>query len=128
MRNKQVSRLLCLISILEHRPSGMTISEMKAALENRGFQACSRTIYRDVEGLAECGLPLFPEGSSDTNGQRWAYNHRLSMGKLLGGLESEHNTRVWDTLLARDAQQLIELANRLKSRAVEILKQPKQAS
>ena len=128
MRNRQVSRLLCIISILERRPSGLTISEIKSALEARGFTACSRTIYRDVDGLAESGFPLFPEDSSEICGQRWVYKHHLSIGKLLGAHGNEEDARLWSALGGNDAVQLLELAARLRERANSILEQAKQAA
>ncbi len=79
-RNGQLSRLICLISVLDQHPTGMTVAEMKTALRTRGFKVSDRTVYRDIEALDAGGLPLFVNNDSLANtANRWCFPHRLKV-------------------------------------------------
>ena len=85
MRNCQIARILTLISVLDRSPHGLSVSEMKKALENRGIRVTARTLYRDIDALDQAGLPLFPADESDDqpNARRWRFNHTLKVVKAL---------------------------------------------
>ena len=69
-RNAQVSRILTILDLLEKSSMGLSVSEIHEKLEGREHSASKRTIYRDLEALAQAGFPLFPEGE-DENNTRW---------------------------------------------------------
>lgn len=84
-RNGRVSRIICLLVVLDRSPAGMTVTEMRASLLSRGFKISKRTVYRDIEALSAGGLPLFGEsGSCDELVQRWKFDHRI---KVIRNLE-----------------------------------------
>ncbi|MCC7404577.1 MAG: transcriptional repressor [Bdellovibrionales bacterium] len=77
-RNAQVSRIVCLIAVLDRHPAGMTVKEMYSSLESRGFRVSKRTIYRDLEALAQAGLPLFMDEDTTAEGTtRWKFPHKI---------------------------------------------------
>lgn len=83
MRNSQVARLLTLISVLDRTPGGLTVPEMRRALEARGIHVTVRTLYRDIAALDQAGLPLFlaEHGDEHTSVQRWKFTHHLKVVK-----------------------------------------------
>lgn len=85
-RNGQLSRIICLISVLDQHPTGMTVSEMKDALKARGFRVSGRTVYRDIDALDAGGLPLFlSENRNDGDTNRWCFPHRLKVIQRMRG-------------------------------------------
>ncbi len=71
-RNTQVSRIYCILDLLEQAPQGLSISEIHARATDRGHDASKRTVYRDLEALSDAGFPLFPESDKTSDGsQRW---------------------------------------------------------
>ncbi|NDG85792.1 MAG: WYL domain-containing protein, partial [Proteobacteria bacterium] len=69
-RNAQVSRILSILDLLESTPSGLSASEIHDRLKERRHHAAKRTIYRDLNALANAGFPLFPDGDGESSG-RW---------------------------------------------------------
>jgi len=70
-RNTQVSRIYRILDILDGLPDGLSVSELRTRLADRGHEASKRTIYRDLEALEQAGFPLFPDSKDPNEGQRW---------------------------------------------------------
>ena len=79
-RNSQISRILCLLDLLENSTSGATVSELWQSLTERGHETGKRSVYRDLEALSKAGFPLFPEGD-DENNQRWTLERKVKINQ-----------------------------------------------
>lgn len=71
-RNGQVSRVYCVLTLLEGAPHGLTVKELTDRACERGHKASERTVRRDLDALSAAGFPLNVTGKSDDNAQRWA--------------------------------------------------------
>ena len=68
-RNKQVTRILRVISLLECTPAGFSVRELTQRLNNEGHPCELRTVYRDLEAIQDAYFPVTKEGSDDES--RW---------------------------------------------------------
>ena len=83
-RNAQVARFFALIDLLEKNPAGLTVTELWDKLRDRGHDSSKRTIYRDLQGIEQAGIPLFQEGEgSDQNAQRWRMERLTKINQYL---------------------------------------------
>lgn len=78
-RNVQLLRILRIIQLLQaHRP-GFTIKELQERLEQSGFQAADRTIYRDIQAIEAAHLPIQKEGPTYRFHEELARNNTLQL-------------------------------------------------
>jgi predicted DNA-binding transcriptional regulator YafY len=77
-RNAQVARIYKILVLLEGAPQGLTALELRERLLDRGSDVSKRTVYRDLEALADAGFPL-SEGAENENGEatRWVLHRSL---------------------------------------------------
>lgn len=68
-RNDTVSRILKVIHLLEVHPSGLSVKELRQKLDEQGYKASERTIYRDIEALEMLRLPVIREENPNQAGQ-----------------------------------------------------------
>ena len=80
-RNKQMTRILRLLSLLESAPQGLTVKEMHGRMESRGFEVDERTIRRDVEALRDGGFQLDQKDTDE--GTRWILDVTIKVGDHL---------------------------------------------
>ena len=80
-RNKQITRILRLLSLLESAPRGLTVKEMHGRMEARGFDVDERTIRRGVEALREAGFQLDQKKTDE--GIRWILDVTIKVGDHL---------------------------------------------
>lgn len=85
-RNKQLARLLRVMTLLDRSRRGMKVEDIRRALESRGWKVGLRTVYRDLQALQESGLPIETEPTAE-KGARW----RLSLNQFTGQLNESHN-------------------------------------
>jgi len=50
-RNMQVARIFQVLAILQSSRNGKSVTEIEAALIDRGFEVQKRTVYRDIDAL-----------------------------------------------------------------------------
>lgn len=81
-RNAQVARILSILDFLEGTQGGLSVAEIHEKLSLRGHEASKRTIYRDLEALAQAGFPLFPEGEGEAQ-TRWRLERNTKIHQYL---------------------------------------------
>ena len=57
-RNMQVARIFQVLAILQSSRNGKSVTEIEAALIDRGFEVQKRTVYRDIDALETAGFPI----------------------------------------------------------------------
>jgi predicted DNA-binding transcriptional regulator YafY len=67
-RNDQASRILRIINLLEQSLNGLRVSEIQERLNSIGFTCERRTVYRDLEAIQQCGLPVENSDSGEDTG------------------------------------------------------------
>lgn len=86
-RNSQVARIYCVLDLLDDSQAGLTVAEIHKRLCERGHDASARTIYRDLEALAQAGFPLFPDevvsSNSRSPSQRWRLDRNAKINQYL---------------------------------------------
>jgi len=83
-RNSQVARIYCILDILSLNPQGMSAADIHLAASERGHKASKRTVYRDLELLAEAGFPLLQQGDKDLQGGvRWIFEKNTKVSNYL---------------------------------------------
>jgi len=136
-RNSQVARFFALIDLLERNPAGLTTSELWEALKDRGHEAGRRTIYRDLEGLTQAGLPVFTDRTSKDGGAEvWRMDRVARVGQYLALTARElfalHLARgslapLKETAFFEDLNRVFEkIEARLGGRAVQYLSELKK--
>ncbi|NBT36498.1 MAG: WYL domain-containing transcriptional regulator, partial [Betaproteobacteria bacterium] len=82
-RNAQVARILTILDLLDGAStSGLSVSEIHDRIAERGHEASKRTVYRDLEALAQAGFPLFPEGEGESE-SRWRLDRTTRIHEYL---------------------------------------------
>ncbi len=71
-RNSQISRIYCILDILEGAPQGLSAAEIAIRVNDRGHEVGKRTVYRDLQALNAAGFPLHERGQTEDKGTRWA--------------------------------------------------------
>lgn len=83
-RNAQVSRIYSILDLLEQSPAGLSAAEIAKRIEDKGFEASKRTIYRDLEALSQAGFPLFPQDEkTEDGGTRWVLERKARVNQYL---------------------------------------------
>jgi predicted DNA-binding transcriptional regulator YafY len=75
-RHRQFVRLWTLFRRLEGAPHGLTVAEL-----TEGGDAARRSFYRDIDALAEAGVPVYAEDYRGT--RRWFVNESLRRNRLV---------------------------------------------
>ena len=82
-RNSQVSRIYVVLGLLESARLGLSVAEITALLQERGFEIAKRTVYRDLEALLAAGFPLTEQGKNEELGTRWTLEHNTRIQQHL---------------------------------------------
>ncbi|MEZ4815063.1 MAG: HTH domain-containing protein [Bdellovibrionota bacterium] len=78
-RNDQASRILRIISLLEHSSEGMRVPELLSRLNDQGFNCTRRTVYRDLDAIQGCGFPV-ENSDSGTDTGTWKISRLKNIG------------------------------------------------
>jgi len=81
-RNDSALRILELGRQLEQAPHGLTVKEIQSRLEERGFKATPRTIYRDIEA-ASSFYPIYEKEKDENGSIRFAMEAMAKVTKYL---------------------------------------------
>lgn len=81
-RNETALRVLEIGRLLELAPHGLTIKELQARLNDRGFKATNRTVYRDVEAATQF-FPIFEKEKTESGGIRYSMESVAKITKYL---------------------------------------------
>ena len=82
-RHSQLVRVYRIIELLEANPHGLSVTDLRARLEERNFEVEQRTVYRDIELLKTAGFPLEQKGLNDDNGSRWTLERNARINNYL---------------------------------------------
>lgn len=77
-RNAQVSRIYKLLNLSESSIFGLSATEIKDQLNDRGFEVTLRTIYRDIEALKSAGFAIDEKRLDQKNGHKWILDRSYS--------------------------------------------------
>lgn len=78
-RNDQASRILRIISLLEHSTDGMRVHDLVSTLNDQGFGCTRRTVYRDLDAIQGCGFPV-ENSDSGTDTGTWRISRLKNIG------------------------------------------------
>ena len=69
-RNDSALRILEIGRLLEQAPQGLNVRELQSRLEERGFKASNRTVYRDLQAASQF-FPITELPKEGDEGQRF---------------------------------------------------------
>jgi proteasome accessory factor B len=80
-RHDQITRIYTILNLLENSHYGLTVSEIRDQLRDRGYDVSDRTPYRDLEALEQAGFPLLQQHSGDEPSSKWKLERQAKVSE-----------------------------------------------